>query len=64
MDRRDEVLDPERIEQAIAERIDALSEEKLGRMSTYAREQAACHLSPALVRSNLERHWNAHRRTI
>ena len=27
-------------------------------MSTYAREQAYCHLSPALV-SNLERHWNA-----
>ena len=27
-------------------------------MSVYAREQAYCHLSPALV-SNLERHWNA-----
>jgi thioesterase DpgC len=27
-------------------------------MSTYAREQAYCHLSPALVR-NLEHHWNA-----
>jgi thioesterase DpgC len=27
-------------------------------MATYAREQAYCHLSPALVR-NLERHWNA-----
>ena len=27
-------------------------------MSTYAREQAYCHLSPALVR-NLEQHWNA-----
>jgi (3,5-dihydroxyphenyl)acetyl-CoA 1,2-dioxygenase len=27
-------------------------------MSTYAREQAYCHLSPALV-SNLERHWDA-----
>jgi enoyl-CoA hydratase/carnithine racemase len=27
-------------------------------MSTYAREQAYCHLSPALV-NNLERHWNA-----
>jgi (3,5-dihydroxyphenyl)acetyl-CoA 1,2-dioxygenase len=27
-------------------------------MSIYAREQAYCHLSPALV-SNLERHWNA-----
>jgi thioesterase DpgC len=29
-------------------------------MSTYAREQAGCHLSPALVR-NLEQHWNARR---
>ena len=27
-------------------------------MSTYAREQAYCHLSPALV-SNLEHHWDA-----
>jgi thioesterase DpgC len=27
-------------------------------MATYAREQAHCHLSPALV-ANLERHWNA-----
>ncbi|MFZ0042671.1 MAG: enoyl-CoA hydratase/isomerase family protein [Solirubrobacteraceae bacterium] len=27
-------------------------------MSAYAREQAYCHLSPALV-SNLEQHWNA-----
>jgi (3,5-dihydroxyphenyl)acetyl-CoA 1,2-dioxygenase len=32
-------------------------------MSTYAREQADCHLSPALVR-NLERNWNAHQRTL
>jgi (3,5-dihydroxyphenyl)acetyl-CoA 1,2-dioxygenase len=32
-------------------------------MAMYAREQAYCHLSPALVR-NLEQHWNAHRRTI
>jgi thioesterase DpgC len=31
-------------------------------MSTYAREQARCHLSPALVR-NLEEHWRAHERT-
>src|SRR5207248_7487337 len=28
-------------------------------MATYAREQARCHLSPALVR-NLEEHWRAH----
>jgi len=32
-------------------------------MAAYAREQAYCHLSPALVR-NLEEHWNAHRRTV
>jgi thioesterase DpgC len=32
-------------------------------MSTYAREQAHCHLSPALVR-NLEEHWNADRRSF
>jgi thioesterase DpgC len=32
-------------------------------MATYAREQAYCHLSPALVR-NLEQHWNAHERKL
>jgi thioesterase DpgC len=32
-------------------------------MSTYAREQAHCHLSPALVH-NLERYWNAHERAL
>ena len=32
-------------------------------MATYAREQAYCHLSPALVR-NLEEHWNADRRRL
>jgi thioesterase DpgC len=32
-------------------------------MAVYAREQAHCHLSPALVR-NLEAHWNADRRTV
>jgi thioesterase DpgC len=26
-------------------------------MAVYAREQAVCHFSPALI-SNLERHWN------
>ncbi|MGB0091395.1 MAG: enoyl-CoA hydratase/isomerase family protein [Solirubrobacteraceae bacterium] len=31
-------------------------------MATYAREQAYCHLSPALVR-NLEQHWNARQRS-
>jgi thioesterase DpgC len=32
-------------------------------MATYAREQAVCHLSPALV-ENLERNWNAKERTL
>jgi thioesterase DpgC len=32
-------------------------------MATYAREQAYCHLSPALV-ANLERHWDAARREL
>jgi thioesterase DpgC len=30
-------------------------------MAAYAREQAFCHFSPALVH-NLEQHWNAHNR--
>ena len=32
-------------------------------MATYCREQAYCHLSPALVR-NLEQNWNAHERRL
>jgi thioesterase DpgC len=32
-------------------------------MATYCREQAYCHLSPALVR-NLEANWNAHQRRV
>ena len=32
-------------------------------MATYSREQAYCHLSPALVH-NLEEHWNADRRSV
>jgi thioesterase DpgC len=32
-------------------------------MAVYAREQAYCHFSPALV-ANLERHWNARSRTV
>lgn len=32
-------------------------------MATYAREQAYCHLSPALV-SNLEQHWDAAERIV
>ncbi|HEY7206978.1 MAG TPA: enoyl-CoA hydratase/isomerase family protein [Gaiellaceae bacterium] len=32
-------------------------------MATFCREQAYCHLSPALVR-NLEEHWNAHERSL
>jgi thioesterase DpgC len=31
--------------------------------ATYAREQAYCHFSPALI-SNLERHWNAKNRKL
>jgi (3,5-dihydroxyphenyl)acetyl-CoA 1,2-dioxygenase len=31
-------------------------------MAIYAREQAFCHFSPALI-SNLERYWNAHNRS-
>ena len=34
-----------------------------GYMALFAREQAFCHFSPALV-SNLERNWSAHERTI
>jgi thioesterase DpgC len=30
-------------------------------MAVYAREQALCHFSPALI-TNLERNWNAHQR--
>jgi enoyl-CoA hydratase/carnithine racemase len=32
-------------------------------MAVYAREQAYCHFSPALI-ANLERHWNAAQRRI
>jgi (3,5-dihydroxyphenyl)acetyl-CoA 1,2-dioxygenase len=32
-------------------------------MALYAREQAVCHFSPALVR-NLERNWSAHERRL
>jgi len=32
-------------------------------MALYAREQAACHYSPALIR-NLEQHWDAKRRKV
>ncbi len=32
-------------------------------MATFSREQAYCHLSPALV-ENLEEHWNAHQRSV
>ena len=30
-------------------------------MAVYAREQAFCHFSPALIR-NLEENWRAHER--
>jgi thioesterase DpgC len=32
-------------------------------MAVYAREQASCHFSPALI-ANLERNWNAHNRAV
>jgi thioesterase DpgC len=32
-------------------------------MATYAREQAFCHFSPALI-ANLERNWDAHNRRL
>jgi thioesterase DpgC len=32
-------------------------------MAVYAREQALCHFSPALI-ANLERNWNAHNRAV
>ena len=32
-------------------------------MATFSREQAYCHLSPALV-DNLEEHWDAHQRKV
>ena len=32
-------------------------------MAVYAREQASCHFSPALI-ANLERNWNAHKRAV
>jgi thioesterase DpgC len=32
-------------------------------MATYAREQATCHFSPALI-TNLERNWDAKRRAL
>jgi (3,5-dihydroxyphenyl)acetyl-CoA 1,2-dioxygenase len=32
-------------------------------MAVYAREQAFCHFSPALI-ANLERHWDARNRRL
>jgi thioesterase DpgC len=32
-------------------------------VAMYAREQAYCHFSPALI-ANLERHWNAMQRKV
>ena len=80
----DEVVEADEIEQAIDNRIEALTSSGLVNasanraamrvgaepldlfreyMATYAREQAYCHLSPALVR-NLEEHWSADRRSV
>ena len=78
----DEVVEPDAVDDAIEERIEALTSSglvnaaanrralRVGQepleifrqyMATFAKEQAYCHLSPALVR-NLEEHWNAHQR--
>jgi enoyl-CoA hydratase/carnithine racemase len=80
----DEIVEPGQMDQAIEDRITALTSSglinaaanrsaiRVGQeplelfreyMATYAREQAYCHLSPALVR-NLEEHWNADRRRL
>jgi (3,5-dihydroxyphenyl)acetyl-CoA 1,2-dioxygenase len=80
----DEIIEAGEVQEAIDNRVDALTnsglvnasanraamragEEPLDLfreyMTTYAREQAYCHLSPALVR-NLEVHWSADRRSL
>jgi (3,5-dihydroxyphenyl)acetyl-CoA 1,2-dioxygenase len=80
----DEVVEPDGMDDALADRIEALTssglinaaanrralrvgEEPLDvfrqYMATFSREQAYCHLSPALVR-NLEEHWNARQRKL
>jgi enoyl-CoA hydratase/carnithine racemase len=80
----DEVVDAHEIDDAIDNRIAALTSSGLVNaaanraamrvgeepvelfreyMATYAREQAYCQLSPALVH-NLEQHWNAHHRRL
>jgi thioesterase DpgC len=80
----DEVVEPDAVDDAIEERIEALTSSglvnaaanrralRVGQepleifrryMATFAKEQAYCHLSPALVR-NLEEHWNAHQRSV
>jgi (3,5-dihydroxyphenyl)acetyl-CoA 1,2-dioxygenase len=80
----DEIIEPGEMDDAIENRVEALTSSGLinasanrsamraGQeplhlfreyMATYAREQAYCHLSPALVR-NLEEHWNADRRRL
>ncbi len=79
----DEIVAPDEVEEAIQNRVDALTDSGLVNaganraalrageepldlfreyMATYSREQAYCHLSPALVH-NLEVHWNADRRS-
>jgi len=80
----DEVVEPDAIDDALSERIEALTSSGLVNaaanrralrvgeepldvfrqyMATFSREQAYCHLSPALVR-NLEEHWNARERKL
>jgi thioesterase DpgC len=78
----DEVVPPERMDQALAGVIDGLTNSglvsavsnrrgfRIGQepldlfrryLAIYAREQAYCHFSPALI-ANLERFWNAMQR--
>jgi thioesterase DpgC len=80
----DEIVAPERMDQALASLIDgltssgvvsAVSNRRAFRIdqepldvfrryaALYAREQAYCHFSPALI-ANLERHWNATQRKV
>jgi thioesterase DpgC len=80
----DEVVPPERMDEALAEviaamtssgivsavsnrrgfRIDQEPIEMFRRyLALYAREQAYCHFSPALI-ANLERYWNASQREV
>jgi thioesterase DpgC len=80
----DEIVPPERMDEALAALIDAMTNSgvvsavsnrrafRIGQepldtfrryVALYAREQAYCHFSSALI-ANLERHWNATQRKV